>query len=95
MKYPANRVDDGFGNYHWNDPGVELSFASTRPPVEVYRYIDKKARAAGWKPYAKGEFYITDDWVKVYPDGVNANLGLGLRSSPNAAKRTYSLDSSE
>jgi hypothetical protein len=82
----------GFTGGGWRGPTVEVRFASTAAPVDVYRLVGERATAAGWKPRAAGSFGVTDRWTKTYPDGAEATLLFSLLGNPPAgAEGTYLL----
>jgi hypothetical protein len=78
----------GFSGGGWDGPSVVVTFETTAPPAEVYRFYARQAQAAGWEPTAAGALGATDRWAKTYPDGARATLTLALVSG-DAPQRVY------
>jgi hypothetical protein len=82
----------GFSGGGWAGPSIVVTFTSSAPPADVYRFYDQRATTDGWKPTAKGALGVTDRWAKTYSDGAAATLMLALLSrSQAAAERRYQL----
>ena len=75
----------GFTGGGWDGPSVVVSFTSSAPPADVYRFYAQRAEAAGWRPTATGALGLTDRWAKTYSDGASATLILALLSRSQAA----------
>jgi hypothetical protein len=89
---PARFQKPGFTGGGWRGPSVVVTFQSSAPSVEIYRFYAERAAAAGWRPTAKGALGLTDRWTKTYPDGAPATLGLALLSRPqSASEHVYRL----
>jgi hypothetical protein len=89
---PARYAEPGFTGGGWHGPGVIVTFKSSAPPADVYRFYARRAAAAGWRPTASGALGVTDRWAKTYPDGASATLVLALLGlSRPASERVYSL----
>ncbi len=85
----------GFTGGGWDGPSVVVTFTSSAPPADVYRFYARRAAAAGWRPTAKGALGFTDRWAKTYRDGASATLNLALLSrSQSASERLYRLSGS-
>ena len=89
---PARHRQPGFTGGGWDGPSVVVTFTSSAPPADVYRFYARRAAAAGWRPTAKGALGLTDRWAKTYPSGAAATLSLALLSRSQAAsERVYRL----
>ena len=89
---PAFYKKPGFTGGGWHGPSVVVTFTSSAPPADVYAFYAQQAEAAGWRPTSTGALGLTDSWVKTYPEGAAATLGLALLDLSQAAvKRTYIL----
>jgi hypothetical protein len=89
---PAKYAKPGFTAGGWHGPSVVVSFTSSAPPADVYRFYGQRAEAAGWKPTASGSLGVPDRWAKTYSDGASATLMLALLTRAQAAsERRYEL----
>jgi hypothetical protein len=87
---PARHREPGFTGGGWDGPSVVVTFTSSAPPADVYRFYARHAAASGWHPTAKGALGLTDRWAKTYPGGAPATLSLALLSRSQAAsERAY------
>jgi len=77
VRTPATHRQPAFQTAGWDGPSVRLWFqGGTSTPDDVYRFVDRRARATGWHATAKGALGFTDRWAKTYPDGAGATLAL-------------------
>jgi hypothetical protein len=77
VRTPATHRQPAFQSAGEDGPSVRLWFrGGTTTPDDVFRFVDRRARAAGWHPTAKGALGFTDRWAKTYPDGAAATLVL-------------------
>jgi hypothetical protein len=91
-KTPARHRQPAFQTGGWDGPTVVVTFKSSEPPEDVYRFYAERAEAAGWKATASGSLGLTDRWAKTYPDGAPATLLLfSLTRAASAAARQYRL----
>jgi hypothetical protein len=90
VRREAHYRKPGFTGGGWRGPTVIVTFKTPSPPADVYRFYARRARAAGWKPTAKGALGLTDRWAKTYPDGAFATLTLFLLRS-DAQLHEYEL----
>jgi hypothetical protein len=89
---PAHYRDPGFSGGGWDGPSLVVSFTSSAPSAEVYRFYAQRAEAAGWRATASGSLGMPDRWQKTYEDGAKATLLLSLLTrSPTATERKYML----
>ena len=89
---PAQYRKPGFSGGGWAGPSVVVTFESSAPPADVFRFFDRRAAAGGWRPTATGGLGFTDRWAKTYADGASATLFLALPGGPQAApERVYRL----
>jgi hypothetical protein len=89
---PAKYAKPGFTGGGWHGPSVVVSFTSTTPTADVYRFYAQQAQAASWQPTASGSLGMTDRWAKTYADGATATLILSLLTrAPSASERRYEL----
>jgi hypothetical protein len=89
---PAHYRQPGFSGGGWDGPGLELTFRTSTPPADVYRFYAEQAGAAGWRATAAGALGLTDRWAKTYPDGAPATLVLTLLTrAPAVSERLYTL----
>ena len=83
-RHDAKYRKPGFSGGGWDGPTLIVTFKSTSPPAEVYRFYAQRAKTAGWKPTAAGGLGLTDRWAKTYSDGAPGSLVLVLlRSTPS------------
>jgi hypothetical protein len=87
---PAQYRKPGFSGGGWDGPSVVVTFKTSSPPAEVYRFYAQNAESAGWKPTAAGALGLTDRWAKTYSDGAPATLTLALLTS-ESSQRVYRL----
>jgi len=92
VKTPARHRQPAFQTGGWDGPSVVVTFTSSAPPEDVYRFYAQRAEASGWKGTASGSLGVTDRWAKTYADGARATLLLfSLTRSEGAAERQYRL----
>jgi hypothetical protein len=87
---PAEYVDVPFQGSHWNGPSVEVTFRSSAPVSDVYRFYAQRAKVTGWRPWLRGGLGL-DRWKKTYPDEATAYFSIKLLSPESILKRRYSL----
>jgi hypothetical protein len=89
---PARYRDPGFSGGGWDGPSLVVSFTSSAPTADIYRFYAQQAEAAGWRATASGSLGLADRWQKTYEDGAKATLLLSLLTrSTNASERRYTL----
>ena len=86
---PARYRKPGFTGGGWAGPSVVVTFKSSAPPADVFRFFDRLAAAGGWRPTATGALGVTDRWGKDYRDGASATLLLAQLGG--GLERTYNL----
>lgn len=61
---PAKHRGNLFEAPGWDGPSVVLTFTSSRPVRDVYRFYDERAREAGWTPWQKVSMGFPWSWSK-------------------------------
>ena len=79
---PAQYRKPGFSGGGWDGPTVVVTFQSSEPPADVFRYFDGRAASSGWHATASGALGLTDRWSKEYDGGAQATLLLAHLRGP-------------
>jgi len=69
---PAKYVSTPFQGSGWNGPSVEVTFKSSAPVAEVYRFYAEKAAAVGWRATKRNVQGFVFQWDKTYSDRAQA-----------------------
>lgn len=86
------------GQNGWDGPVVILTFTSSLPPRDVYRFYGERAAEDGWTPWPPWEKppkYFTINWMK-HMSGEKTFLGLDphfnlVFSAGGGIPRSYAL----
>lgn len=76
VRTPASYRKPGFSGGGWDGPSVVVTFTSSQPPADVFRFFDQRAASSGWTATASGALGLTDRWSKEYDGGAAATLLL-------------------
>jgi hypothetical protein len=91
VRYPAAYVNEGLGESSWENPHIMLTFKSSAPPIEIFRFYAQRASVAGWRVTKRNPRGVPTDWEKVYDGGTYAAMGIGQSSVPRSAIRLYRI----
>ena len=95
MQTRARYVQPAFSGGGWDGPSVVARFGWSGPPGAVYRFVARRAAAAGWRATGVGALRVTDRWAKAFPDGAAATLLLSVWPiSRESGAHTYQLSGS-
>jgi hypothetical protein len=75
-KTKAHYRKPGFSGGGWDGPSVVVTFTSSAPPADVYKFYAQRAETDGWHATAEGSLGVTDRWAKTFPDDAPATLML-------------------